>query len=156
MVIFISGHRDITIDEFYKHYELPICSALGEYGDDVSFVVGDYEGCDEQAQKCLYRHIKAMGLKCPVTVYHMYDKPRNNVHKFPTIGGFTSDHDRDMAMTLVSDRDIAFVRYGRLGSGTSQNVLRRHVKDVFAHLSAHTQGIILDNWNDTWNKKSLV
>lgn len=64
MVIFISGHRDITIDEFYKHYELPICSALGEYGDDVSFV-----------------------------------------------------------------------RYGRLGSGTSQNVLRRHVKDVFAHLS---------------------
>lgn len=50
--------------------------------------------------------------------------------------------------------DIAFVRYGRLGSGTSQNVLRRHVKDVFAHLSAHTQGIILDNWNDTWNKKA--
>jgi hypothetical protein len=58
------------------------------------------------------------------TVYHMMESPRNN-EGFPTIGGFRSDDGRDMAMTMASDCDIAWVRSGRGNSGTAKNVERR-------------------------------
>lgn len=48
---------------------------------------------------------------------------------FPTRGGFQSDLERDTQMTLDSDRDIAWVRAGRMRSGTQANLDRRSKKE---------------------------
>lgn len=53
-----------------------------------------------------------------VMVFHMLNEPRNNVGNFPVSGGYSSDETRDRAMTLVSHRDIAWVRPGKEQSGT--------------------------------------
>lgn len=116
---FISGHRNITEEEFQKHYEDELFNAIMD--EESRFVVGDYYGADVMAQ----RYLKAMQVKSEnVTIYHMFDEPRNNVG-FPTLGGFTSDVERDTAMTEASDIDIAWVREGCENSGTAQNIERR-------------------------------
>jgi hypothetical protein len=62
-----------------------------------------------------------------ITVYHMFEKPRNINPKITnTVGGFKSDDERDEAMTKASFEDIAFVRDIKRLSGTAQNILRRH------------------------------
>jgi hypothetical protein len=115
---FISGHRDITMEEFNKYYIPKIEDAIKNRGE---FVVGDYVGVDIISQNYLKnRKIKN------VTVYHMFNKPMNNVG-YKTVGGFITDEDRDRAMTLVSDIDIAWVRNGKELSGTQQNIDRRKV-----------------------------
>lgn len=113
---FISGHLDLTQEEFNDHYALMIVerACLGE-----SFVVGDAKGCDVMAQRLL----RALGAE--VTVYHMLTTPRNNECYFHLVGGFASDDDRDAAMTKASDADIAWVRPGRDRSGTMRNLRRR-------------------------------
>ena len=113
---FVSGHLDVTADEFLEHYESRLRAAAGEGS---AFIVGDAGGCDTLAQLFLGN------LGCErVTVYHMLVAPRNNAG-FPTIGGFTSDRARDAAMTAASTDDIAWVRPGREKSGTAQNLARR-------------------------------
>ena len=114
---FVSGHRDVTEEEFKEHYAPALSRAA--WNPNARFVIGDYYGVDIMAQK----YLKEEGIK-NVVVFHMLEKPRNNAG-FPTIGGFTSDEDRDSAMTDVSDEDILWVRPGKEGSGTDQNRLRR-------------------------------
>jgi cephalosporin hydroxylase len=60
-----------------------------------------------------------------VTVFHMYENPRNNVGEFVTQGGYESDKERDSAMTFNSTYDIAWIRPGREKSGTAKNIKRR-------------------------------
>lgn len=120
---FISGHRDITYREYTQLYLPKIIECIDKY--DAYFIMGDYEGVDIMAQNTL------MGvLEYPidkVTVYHMFDKPRNiNPLITQTIGGFKTDEERDYAMSANSDEDIAFVRCGRFMSGTAQNIIRRY------------------------------
>lgn len=115
-VYFISGHLDLTLDEWTYHY-LPALNTAREEG--ARFVVGDARGTDLFAQHWL----KQRG--CEVTVFHMFTEPRNNVGGFPTQGGYTSDDERDAAMTAASDADIAWVRPGRERSGTAKNQARR-------------------------------
>lgn len=98
---FISGHRNITPEEFEDHYAKRIKRAVEEGS---KFVVGDYHGVDAIAQELL----KKLGAQL-VTVYHMFTDPRNNAG-FKTRGGFTTDDKRDWAMTFVSDEDILWVR----------------------------------------------
>jgi hypothetical protein len=119
---FISGHLDLMMDEFREHYAPRIAAVLA---NDVgaAFVVGDARGCDLMAQLHL-RDARAVR----VQVFHMFDKPRNNVGGFPTVGGFASDSARDTAMTEASDADIAWVRPGRTSSGTAANLARRYFK----------------------------
>jgi len=113
---FISGHRDITEEDFSKHYEQKIFDAINE---GASFVVGDCKGADTMAQK----YLKAMICK-NVTVYHMFEEPRFNAG-FKTIGGFKDDIQRDYQMTVNSNDDIAWVQHGRERSGTAANLERR-------------------------------
>lgn len=47
MIYFISGHRDITEEEFKKYYVPAIYSAYYNDSDFENFVVGDYEGVDK-------------------------------------------------------------------------------------------------------------
>lgn len=90
---------------------------------DECFVVGDAKGTDTLAQQYLFGRTEA------VIVYHMFASPRNNNVGFPTCGGFQSDLERDTQMTLDSDRDIAWVRPGRMRSGTQANLDRRSKKE---------------------------
>lgn len=121
MIYFISGHRDLTKEEFEKYYIPKINKALSD-DKNPKFIMGDYQGADIMAQKYLF------SLSCHniMTVYHMFDKPRNLASEYiKTKGGYKDDIDRDSAMTRDSDFDIAFIREGKVNSGTEQNIMRR-------------------------------
>lgn len=117
---FISGHLDVTPEEFTQHYVPALVDAIA---GGHSFVVGDARGCDTQAQRALA--ILGDFVRNRVTVYHMLEKPRNLEGQFKTVGGFKTDGERDQAMTAASDKDIAWVRPGREKSGTAKNLARR-------------------------------
>jgi len=131
---FVSGHLDITPEEFKEHYVEALDTALtaGAY-----FVVGDARGSDTMAQEYL------KGKTTHVTVYHQQTFPRNNKGAFPVRGGFQNDTTKDTAMTLASDLDIAWVRsveaqkklygskYRKRTSGTEKNLKRR--QKVLSH-----------------------
>ena len=120
MIYFISGHRDLSKEDFEKYYVPKILKVLSE-DPGAEFVVGDYEGVDYMAQEWLMK----AGLRERLTVYHMWSRPRHLASgvKF-TKGGYTSDLSRDSAMTEDSDFDIAYVaKPGK--SGTRQNINRR-------------------------------
>jgi len=119
MIYFISGHRDVTPEEFITIYEPMIENALRD--SQARFVVGDCLGVDKIAQAYLAQHVP----KEAVTVYHAYENPRNNMGDFQTCGGFTSQTKKDAAMTAASDADIAWVRLGYEDSGTARNLKRR-------------------------------
>jgi hypothetical protein len=120
MTAFISGHLKIEQKEFLQRYMILIVNAIQA---DHNFVLGDARGVDAFAQEFL---LVTLGENSPrVTVYHMFDSPRVNRGKFQTKGGFTSDEERDAAMTAASDYDIAWVRPGRETSGTAKNLQRR-------------------------------
>jgi len=121
MTAYISGHLDVTVDEFKDHYVPLIDKALQEGHE---FVVGDARGADALAQQYLKDKYFTPPETAPVRVYHMFNKPRNNVG-FKAVGGFKSDVERDVAMTYVSNYDIAWVRLGREQSGTAKNIQRR-------------------------------
>ncbi len=117
---FVSGHLDLTMDEFREHYAPRLATALAA---DAAFVVGDARGCDLMTQIYL-RDQRALR----VQVFHMLEHPRNNVGGFATVGCFLTDEARDAAMTEASDADIGWVRPGRTHSGTAANLARRYFK----------------------------
>jgi hypothetical protein len=120
---FVSGHLDLTPEEFEQHYLPVLDRTLAEDGD-ASFVVGDAPGADRLVQLwCRER-----GLWSRTTVFHMLTAPRHNVGPFSTQGGYAGDNSRDWAMTACTDRDIAWVRPGREKSGTAKNLRRRQTK----------------------------
>lgn len=122
-VYFISGHRDLTPDEFDRNYA-PIIREIVENENESKFVMGDYYGADLMAQSYLLDVLNIEPSR--VTVYHMGDVPMNaNVKVINLIGGFENDEERDSAMTNNSFKDIAFVRDNTKWSGTAQNILRR-------------------------------
>src|SRR5262245_45982434 len=116
---FVSGHLDLTVEEFRQHYVPRIQEGI-EAG--AAFVIGDAVGGDARAQEFL-----SLAGYARVTVYHMFEAPRHN-HGFPTVGGFTSDGARDAALTAASTDDIAWVRPGREKSGTAKNLKRRETR----------------------------
>ena len=122
---FISGHRDITEDEFERNYKMALEDVVNNV-PDCRFVVGDYYGVDIMAQNYL---IDVLGVDPErITVYHMFDSARNLNPKIQNVMcGFTSDRERDEAMTKASSYDIAFVRDNTKISGTAENILRRHL-----------------------------
>ena len=115
--LFVSGHLDLSPEEFGEHYEPALRAGMARGS---AFVVGDARGADAMAQAFL----AAAGWE-RVTVFHMFDAPRHNVGGAPTLGGFTSDKSRDAAMTAASTADLAWVRPGREKSGTARNLARR-------------------------------
>lgn len=122
---FISGHRNITEEEFNKNYAEQL-SFIKEHMKKgyYKFVIGDYNGVDIMAQNYLIDNLNIDPEH--ITIYHMFDSPRNCHPKIKNlVGGFKSDEERDSAMTKNSDLDIAFVRDHNKWSGTAANILRR-------------------------------
>jgi hypothetical protein len=115
-IAFVSGHLDLTDEEFALYYAGPVEQAAAR---GCRFIVGDARGADLLFQ----RHAHARGLT--VVVFHMFERPRHNVGEFPTVGGFATDAARDEAMTAASTFDIAWIRSGREKSGTAKNLKRR-------------------------------
>lgn len=125
---FISGHLDLTQEEWNAHYKEKIDKAI-ESG--CNFVIGDAPGADYMS--ALYLKEKGVG---NVLIFHMFNEPRNNPG-FCTKGGFKTDTERDEFMTCASGFDIAWVRseeeckklYGKQWkpriSGTQRNLDRR-------------------------------
>lgn len=122
---FISGHRDITDEEFEMNYQEYLNYVISE-NQECNFVVGDCDGVDIMAQNYLIDVLQIDPSR--ITVYHMLESPRNINPKITNkIGGFKSDDERDTAMTKASFQDIAFVRTNKKISGTAENILRRHL-----------------------------
>lgn len=117
-IYFVSGHRDLTEEEFSKHYEQKLFEAVNE---ESSFVVGDNNGADTLAQK----YLKA--LMADVTVYHRSDY-LNYCAFNKRVGNFYSQKECDEAMTANSSADIAWVRPGNEKSTTYINLQRRKRK----------------------------
>lgn len=86
MTYFISGHRDITPEEFEKFYVPAIVDVIdtcNDNYDDCEFVVGDCRGCDEMAANFIANYIKENtdDTECPpciLCIYHMFSEPRFN------------------------------------------------------------------------------
>ncbi len=79
IINFISGHLDLTQEEFDEHYRHQIDDALEK---NQSFVVGDAKGADTLAQQYLFGKTKA------VVVYHMFESPRFGMRGFLLAGNF--------------------------------------------------------------------
>lgn len=129
MIYFISGHRDLSIEDFQLYYK-PFIDKVVIEDLNTHFVVGDCDGADKFAMDYIFKNYNV-----PLTIYHMFDQPRNipkGLSENPEFegvyfqGGFISDEERDSAMTKASDFDIAFVKDNRWDSGTAQNIKRRH------------------------------
>ena len=132
MIYFISGHRDLSYEDFEKYY-IPKIKEVVEEDPRAEFVVGDCDGVDKYTMDYIFDETMNA-----ITIYHMFDKPRNTPnYKHPGSlvssykyvyfrSGFKSDEERDSAMTRDSDFDIAFVKDNRWDSGTAQNIKRRH------------------------------
>jgi len=152
--VFVSGHMDLTEEEFALHYAPRLREAAER---DARFVVGDAPGCDYMAQKFL-ASLRINGgdydYRPDITVYHMLERPRclfNNPNSpLDTRGGFKSDDERDAAMTAASEDDIAWVRPGnKKGYGTRNNLKRResvrHERDR-ALRKTHPRFVIEHDW----------
>lgn len=121
---FISGHRAITNEEFEFNY-VPLLELALNNTPNARFVVGDYYGVDIMAQNYLVDVLNVDPDR--ITVYHMFESPRNINPKIKnTVGGFQNDDERDAAMTENSFEDIALVRSENVLSGTAKNILRRY------------------------------
>jgi hypothetical protein len=124
---FISGHRDITQEEFEKNYGSIIKNIVDNNSPGtIRFIMGDYYGVDIMAQNYLIDTLNFPPDR--ICVYHMFNKPRNIHPKIENrVGGFSCDEERDAAMTRDSHIDIAFVRDHLKLSGTAMNILRRNL-----------------------------
>ena len=121
---FISGHRDLTENEFEYYYIPLIQEALSEK-PNAKFVVGDFDGCDIMAQNYLVNIIDDIA---NITVYCVGETPRNiNPNIIYIKNGFADDREKDVAMTNASFKDIALVRNPKIWSGTGENILRRNI-----------------------------
>lgn len=84
MIYFISGHRDLTQEEFDANYVPAMEDAIDNGSatwEDCEFIVGDCKGCDEMAAKWIANYIRENSdycddCACSLTIYHMFSEPR--------------------------------------------------------------------------------
>lgn len=139
MTAFISGHTDLSVEDFAKYYHSSIDLAIQ---NTHKFVMGNAPGVDTYALEYLLS--KGVDPK-NITVYvynrgsvsenvKLYQQKYNvNVRS-----GFNSYSQRDATMTIDSTYDIAYVRtdeqcrqlygdkYKKRVSGAQQNINRRN------------------------------
>jgi hypothetical protein len=109
-VYFVSGHCNLTEDEFNTYYKNKLDQAICESNEN-KFVIGNSEGADTMALEYLleriYPHL--------ITIYYKKSKNSKSIEYYLGLGvnlyeGFTSYSKRDGRLTEVSDIDIAWVR----------------------------------------------
>lgn len=121
---FISGHRDITENEF-EYYYIPLINEALSENTNAKFIVGDCDGVDIMAQNYLVSIIDDISR---ITVYCVGDTPKNiNSELIYIKNGFNDEREKDIAMTNASFKDIALVRQCEYITGTGENILRRYL-----------------------------
>ena len=121
---FISGHRDITENEF-EYYYIPLINEALSENPNAKFIVGDCDGVDIMAQNYLVSIIDDISR---ITVYCVGDTPKNiNPELIYIKNGFNDEREKDIAMTNASFKDIALVRQCEYITGTGENILRRYL-----------------------------
>ena len=123
MIYFVSGHRDLTQEEFNKYYAPKIDNIVSR-DECANFVVGDWEGLDSMFIDYMSRFEDwEYGY---ITIYCV-NKPRLNYSKKFGINTHCCDNydECDASMTRDSDFDIAWIRPGREDSHTALNIKRR-------------------------------
>jgi siroheme synthase (precorrin-2 oxidase/ferrochelatase) len=123
----VSGHRDLTKEEFEEHYAPLIETVLKE---DIwaEFIVGDWEGCDT-----MFIEYMISKRSYPDIVVTCVENPRikpfgeDLFHYCKTYSKLCNTYDEcDAFMTQESDFDIAWIRPGREDSHTAKNIRRRY------------------------------
>lgn len=135
MVYFISGHKDLTEQEFNEIYVPKIENVLA-IDDSPVFIMGDNDGVDTYAMDYLFSHrlepkmyictISSIPQNLPEDYIKFFKDNPEVVTNFGIISMFKSNIERDIYMTKHSDFDIAYVKNDRWNSGTAQNIRRRH------------------------------
>ena len=131
MIYFISGHRDLTLDEFETHY-IPLLNKILEDDPYARFLVGDWEGCDEYAVR--YLITKPV---YPIITIYCVDGPRSKflqdlvfqIGRIHTKLCKTYD-ECDASMTADSHFDVTWIRPGRGDSHTAGNIKRRYEDNI--------------------------
>lgn len=128
MTYFISGHRDLTNEEFEAHYR-PWINIVCAEDPFASFVVGDCEGCDTMAVEYI---VSRPNFTQEIDVYCV-ESPKmkpfgEDLKNFENIHiHIKQDYDVcDRTMTKLSDFDIAWIRPGKEHSHTADNIKRRY------------------------------
>lgn len=118
-VAFISGHLNLTQDQFTQLYKPAIDTAI-ELGHH--FIVGDADGVDWMAQVYLHNHDI---LTVTLVWCGSFPTPRNGPYRdeWTLVSTGKTQTDKDRYMTEHSDYDIAFPL--RDNSGTMRNIIRR-------------------------------
>ena len=126
MRYFVSGHRDLTQEEFDRHYVYLLDRVLA---DDpyAEFVVGDWEGCDS----IFVKYMEEYYTDARIHIFYVYE-PRIsegefNEYRFHECNNYD---DCDEAMTRHSNFDIAWIRPGREDSHTAKNIKRRYESNI--------------------------
>ena len=122
MIYFVSGHRNLTEKEFFDHY-VPKIEKIMREDKFVSFVVGDWEGCDSM----FLNFIKHTYFIQPRIHIYYANTPRVDLEGLDNISLYNkSTYDEcDASMTKDSNFDIAWIRPGREDSHTALNIKRR-------------------------------
>ena len=128
MKYFVSGHRDLTKEEFEKYY-IPLIQKVMLYDEDAEFIVGDWEGCDTMFIEYMleYKFDVFINVYC-VNSPQMIPLKDFVSTEFPNIFiNLRNTHDKcDASMTKDSDFDIAWIRPGKENSHTAKNIKRRY------------------------------
>lgn len=142
---FISGHMDLSYEQFIQEYESTIYEA---YVNGYSFVMGHADGVDTYAREYLLGYPNFDPRRITIYVHFSSKTPaqtrQEEVAKLTALNvnlvqdEYASFTDRDAAMTANSDYDILYIRtpeemHAILGdkydptrlSGTEQNRIRR-------------------------------
>lgn len=86
MKYFISGHRDLSYEDFRKYY-VPVILDIIRSDRNPIFVVGDCEGVDKYAMDFIYTGLSQMHgyMESPyyLVIFHMFDSPRNTPNGLP-------------------------------------------------------------------------
>lgn len=122
MRYFVSGHRDLTKEEFERYY-VPFIDLVISEDNFAEFVVGDWEGCDSMFVKYmedLYADIR-------INIFYV-DTPRIKGGEYNNyfFRKCESYDECDATMTACSHFDVTWVRPGREDSHTAKNIKRRY------------------------------
>ena len=122
MRYFVSGHRDLTMEEFDRHYVYQLDRVLA---DDpyAEFVVGDWKGCDTIFVKYMEEYYTDATIHIFYVLASRIKKGEFNEYRFHECNSYD---DCDASMTRHSNFDIAWVRPGREDSHTAKNIKRRY------------------------------
>ena len=121
MIYFVSGHRDLTKEEFEEHY-VPLIQKVLKSDIFPEFIVGDWEGCDSMFLSFIKDY------EVHVIITYVEEVPRIKEGEFNRyiFHKCTNYDECDATMTACSHFDVTWVRPGREDSHTAKNIKRRY------------------------------